>query len=1031
MQPNQLLVLTALSLVFFTIVSMLALVAVGYSIWAVIILTVFILSCSFFVIQKTGIVGQVTASWHQLLKTNPASMCDLESAISNTCLFITKDGGLATVIYIEGLNAMPGDETFKTLQNSIYNIIKTAFTSNKNTEISYFFERTPELVAEDMHKAYQPNYATSARLNMNVRDILNEDITKLSKFTRRERTWVVIYTSTNILGNNYKQVKQNAIERIFSIFSEGLPKLKVGRQNPLKYLQEVSSAHMVLVKDLSSNLMNRGFTSEIVSVDEAMREMRKMVALKLTPDNWLPKWCDEKKFADAEDLPLLPGFQIVPVDIHEENDFVKIEDKYYAPLAMEIGPRNVKDFLEFFYSLDDNIPYRLVIRLKEGGLASISLKRQYVGFLGFMGDNNRRIRDAIHGIAGLSADGDLDIGFQCHAITWAQDVKTLKQRMTTLSSALSSWGGGSITPKFGDAIEAFFSNIPGYMRGSPSNKMVINLSDVIPMLPIVRPASPWRLGDIHYRTPDGKPFPVQIMATNMDTWNTLIFAPPGSGKSFIMNSENFAFCLGAGLTQLPQMFMIDIGVSSMGLISLLRDALPEDKKHLVNYYRLQNTPEYGINIFSTPLGCRTCGSQQKALIVEFISLLATDPNTGKTPAWVANIASILVTSVYEAYSDMSNIGHPKEYMPGQDPQIDEYFSKNQIVPENKSSWWSVVDVLFAKGEIKLAAQAQEYAVPTLSEISYVLGTQTIKDLFDREGEQIKTNSGQSIKQFMGTTISTTVDNFPMLAGISKLNIGDTRIISFDLNDVTGGSDPISCHKTAIMYSLSLQFVTKRFYIDETIYETCPNIYHSFHKNRQNDIKSERKAVVCDEFHRTGGVPALRHQFLQIMREGRKWNVRVILASQFLSDFDENMVNSATSVYIMKTPNKTAALQAQKLFGLSSVATERMENELLGPTEKGAPFLGMYKTKKGVFTQILVNTAGAVKRWALTTEAEDMRIRDELYEYEGNGIKVRQLLAKRYPNGTAREELLAIEKGLGAGSHTTPVQVVINELKGQL
>ena len=56
--------------------------------------------------------------------------------------------------------------------------------------------------------------------------------------------------------------------------------------------------------------------------------------------------------------------------------------------------------------------------------------------------------------------------------------------------------------------------------------------------------------------------------------------------------------------RLPRIAIIDIGPSSSGLISLLKEALPASKRHLVAYHRLRMTPEYSINPFDTQLGCR-------------------------------------------------------------------------------------------------------------------------------------------------------------------------------------------------------------------------------------------------------------------------------------------------------------------------------------------------------------------------------------------------------------------------------------------
>src|SRR5690606_18854325 len=109
------------------------------------------------------------------------------------------------------------------------------------------------------------------------------------------------------------------------------------------------------------------------------------------------------------------------------------------------------------------------------------------------------------------------------------------------------------------------------------------LADVITMLPITRPASIWNTGAFLLRTPDGKLWPCQPGSSLQTTWIDLIYARPGSGKSVLSNSLNLALCLSAGIQRLPHIAIIDIGPSSSGLISLLREALPIGQRHLVAY----------------------------------------------------------------------------------------------------------------------------------------------------------------------------------------------------------------------------------------------------------------------------------------------------------------------------------------------------------------------------------------------------------------------------------------------------------------
>src|SRR5205814_5539658 len=112
-------------------------------------------------------------------------------------------------------------------------------------------------------------------------------------------------------------------------------------------------------------------------------------------------------------------------------------------------------------------------------------------------------------------------------------------------------------------------------------------SDVAYMLPFTRPASPWATGAVLFRSIDGKPWPYQPGSTQQTTWIDLVYARPGSGKSVLSNAINLALCLSPGIQRLPHIAIVDIGPSSSGLISLLKEVLPVVMKQLVAYHRLR------------------------------------------------------------------------------------------------------------------------------------------------------------------------------------------------------------------------------------------------------------------------------------------------------------------------------------------------------------------------------------------------------------------------------------------------------------
>ncbi len=138
-----------------------------------------------------------------------------------------------------------------------------------------------------------------------------------------------------------------------------------------------------------------------------------------------------------------------------------------------------------------------------------------------------------------------------------------------------------------------------------------------------------------------------------------------------------------------------------------------------------------------------------------------------------------------------------------------------------------------------------------------------------------------------------------------------------------------------------------------------------------------------------------------MREGRKWKVQVALLSQALEDFDEVMVDFATSVFIMDAGPAQALEKSAKTFGLSATAKQALRTRVHGPRAGGGTFLAQFATKEGMNTQLLTNTLGPIELWAFSTTAEDAYVRNALYDRIGPK-DARKILARLYPSGSVAQ-----------------------------
>jgi len=495
-----------------------------------------------------------------------------------------------------------------------------------------------------------------------------------------------------------------------------------------------------------------------------------------------------------------------------------------------------------------------------------------------------------------------------------------------------------------------------------------------------------------FRSPDGKPWPYQPGSTLQTTWIDLIYARPGSGKSVLSNSINLALCLSAGIQNLPRISIIDIGPSSSGLISLLKEALPKEKQHYAAYHRLRMSKEMSINPFDTQLGCRFPSPQDRAFLVNFLTLLATPIGDTNTYDGIADMSGMIVDELYKTLSDSANA---HRYTPNLNTEVDLKIAEHRINVDTHTSWWEITDSLFSAGEIQAAHLAQRYAMPLLADAASISRSKAVEDLYG----SIVAPTGETIINAFGRMISNAVREYPILSQITSFDLGDARIVSLDLDEVAKTGGEAADRQTAIMYMLARYTLARHFYLVEESISQVSKIYLEYHIKRVKEINESPKRIVYDEFHRTSRAQAVRDQVLVDMREGRKWNVHVALLSQSLEDFDPTMIEFATSIFIMDAGPKQAVEKSTKVFGLSETAKLALELRVHGPRAGGATMLAQFATKDGTNTQLITSTIGPIELWAFNTTSVDTKIRNALYKVLG-AANSRRILAMLYPSGSA-------------------------------
>ncbi|MCK5556217.1 MAG: type IV secretion protein IcmB, partial [Alphaproteobacteria bacterium] len=327
--------------------------------------------------------------------------------------------------------------------------------------------------------------------------------------------------------------------------------------------------------------------------------------------------------------------------------------------------------------------------------------------------------------------------------------------------------------------------------------------------------------------------------------------------------------------------------------------------------------------------------------------------------------------------------------------------KNEITLPPNCYWWDVVDILFDKDMFSEANLAQRYAMPTIGDAVAAARRPQIRNLLDKTS--IGTSSEGVIHAFE-RMITSSVREFPILASITRFSLHEARICSLDMADVCPQGDATADRQTTIMYMLARHALVTPWWINEEALLQMPVKYRSFHESKLRDIAETPKRICFDEFHRTSSSKSMRSQVVRDVREGRKRGIQIILASQMLHDFDDDMVDLATGIWVLGTAISDGAVdETQKRFGLTDTARWIIRHKLTGPKSSGGPCLLVLGTTEGRYEQHLINTLGPIELWAFSTSAEDVQIRDRLYARFGAN-QARRLLAINFPGGSARSEI---------------------------
>lgn len=947
-------------------------------------------------------IDAILAWFSTELKQTVESYCDLETADDPQTL-VARDGSLLSVIRIFGVTRLIGTEEFDAIHAGIAQSLQATLKRPGHT-VQVYFVYDRDAVKPEIEEILAPARGTAKRLGLELDDLFNERINYISRYCAHEELYFVLWTRPNSL--TAEQRKRASKDKLAFIREHKIPPFKNG-QNLIAAIPDLREAHASFVRSVVTDLNALSVYCTLLDVHKAVYAMRYCADPEFTGEDWravLPG--DKIPIHEARPVASeLSGLmypplarQVFPRDARAlDLRTARVGDRIYTPIFIDLFPQDIKSFIALFSrTLPTQVPWRMSFLIESGGLTTLNFRSMMAAILSFTSAQNGLLHDAVKLLRDIETNtDDAVVKLQVALSTWAPEgnVRLLRTRTAELSKAVEGWGSCEVSEVSGDVFAGVASSLLGFSANSVATPSVAPLSDVVYMLPFTRPASAWEYGALLLRSPDGKPWPYQPGSVQQTTWIDLMYARPGSGKSVLSNAINLALCLSGGIMRLPRIAIVDIGPSSSGLISLIKEALPADQKHYAAYHRLRMTPEYSINPFDTQLGCRYPSPQERSFLVNFVTLLATPLGAERPYDGISDMAGLVVNEMYKYLADE---GKAHLYTQGIEHIVDDILSEIGFVFDERTTWWEVTDALFLAGFHHEAMLAQRYAMPLLADAAAICRTQVVEDLYG----QVRAPTGEPLIQAFGRMISAAVREYPILSNITKFDIGEARIVTLDLDEVAKSGGDAAERQTAVMYMVARYALARHYYLTEDMLSDIPEAYRDYHRQRISEIREDAKRIVYDEFHRTSKARAVRDQVILDMREGRKWNVQIALISQSLDDFDPVMVEFATSIFIMDAGPEQAIKRSTEIFGLSETARIALKTRVHGPREGGATFLAQFSTKYGMNTQLLTNTLGPIELWAFSTTAEDARLRNRLYQKIGPK-EARRLLANLFASGSVK------------------------------
>ena len=629
----------------------------------------------------------LAAGW--TLRRKPLESFLLPEAAAGEGLLACRDGSLVSLFRLDGARSMTGAEELARFVELACRRLNSRLADTGHA-LHLMLERAPDEAGPEIARSCARAGRQAKRLGLDLEDVLDERARFLGTLLAAETMVLACWTRPACL--TVPEARRGR-KRLRRRLRDWLPQPGES-QCPHAVLDGMAPRHLALMDALGALFDESGLEAERLGDEAALRTMRSLVN---GPDSTAPDWRPVTAATTTGEHPG-PGDRPVPrrharpsrpssapsrrrwhpsswcASPMRAGNGIRIGNRLYGALDMTLGPRSARPFAEFMERLAEaGLPCRVSILIEGGGMRRLgaAVARVSAAFLAFSHPDSRAVRDSLRSLAEQDAAAQAVVRLRLGMLTWVspeEGEEELARRLGRLQQLAEGWGECVFSPLVGDPLEAFAATVPGFCCGGTAEPALAPLPETLRLLPVCRPAPLARAAVNHvFRAPDGKMLPWSC-EEGEDHGFELIHGIPGRGKSVLMNSLTLAHLLQAGQSKLPLSATIDIGPSSAGLISLVREALPPERRSEAGWFPLRMSAERAINPCDTQLGCRAPLPAERAFLENLLGLILTPAGANGVPDGMRELIGPTIAKAYALRSDGIAGAEPNVYAPGRDAQ---------------------------------------------------------------------------------------------------------------------------------------------------------------------------------------------------------------------------------------------------------------------------------------------------------------------------------------------------------------------------